>query len=96
MQFKTGTMLLFGIICFFQVTAQSGVLSSAQFQQQVSAGQSQLSDVRTAGEYKQGHLANALQADWTNSAEFAERIKYLDKNKPLLVYCDSISLLNVL
>jgi len=82
-------MLLFGIICFFQVTAQSGVLSSAQFQQQVSAGQSQLLDVRTAGEYQQGHLANALQADWTNSAEFAERIKYLDKNKPLLVYCAS-------
>ena len=89
MQIKTGTMLLFGIICFFQVTAQSGVLSSAQFQQQVSAGQSQLLDVRTAGEYKQGHLANALQADWTNSAEFAERVKYLDKKKPLLVYCAS-------
>jgi thioredoxin len=89
MQIKTRTMLLFGIICFFQVTAQSGVLSSAQFQQQVSAGQSQLLDVRTAGEYQQGHLANALQADWTNSAEFAERIKYLDKNKPLLVYCAS-------
>jgi len=89
MQINTGTMLLFGIICFFQVTAQSGVLSSAQFQQQVSAGQSQLLDVRTAGEYQQGHLANALQADWTNSAEFAERIKYLDKNKPLLVYCAS-------
>jgi thioredoxin len=89
MQIKTGTMLLFGIICFFQVTAQSGVLSSAQFQQQISAGQPQLLDVRTAGEYKQGHLANALQADWTNSAEFADRVKYLDKNKPLLVYCAS-------
>ncbi len=89
MQIKTGTMLLLAIICFSQVIAQSGVLSSAQFQQQVSAGQSQLLDVRTAGEYKQGHLANALQADWTNSAEFAERIKYLDKKKPLLVYCAS-------
>jgi rhodanese-related sulfurtransferase len=89
MQIKMGSMLLLGIVCFFQVTAQSGVLSSAQFQQQVSAGQSQLLDVRTAGEYKQGHLANALQADWTNAAEFAERIKYLDKNKPLLVYCAS-------
>jgi len=89
MQIKKGTMLLLGIICFFQVTAQSGVLSPTQFQQQVIAGQSQLLDVRTAGEYKQGHLSNALQADWTNSAEFAERVKYLDKNKPLLVYCAS-------
>ena len=82
-------MLLLGIFCFFQVTAQSGVLSPAQFQQQILAGQSQLLDVRTAGEYKQGHLSNALQADWTNSAEFADRVKYLDKNKPLLVYCAS-------
>jgi rhodanese-related sulfurtransferase len=89
MQIKTRTMLLLGIICFFQVTAQSGVLAPTQFQQQVSAGQSQLLDVRTASEFKQGHMSNALQADWTNSAEFAERVKYLDKNKPLLVYCAS-------
>jgi rhodanese-related sulfurtransferase len=89
MQIKTGTMLLLGIICFFQVTAQSGVLSPTQFQQQVTTGQSQLLDVRTASEFKQGHLSNALQADWTNAAEFAERVKYLDKNKPLLVYCAS-------
>ena len=89
MQIKSSIMLLLGIFCFFQVTAQSGVLSPAQFQQQVLAGQSQLLDVRTAGEYKQGHLSNALQADWTNSAEFADRVKYLDKNKPLLVYCAS-------
>lgn len=89
MQIKSSIMLLLGIFCFFQVTAQSGVLSPAQFQQQILAGQSQLLDVRTAGEYKQGHLSNALQADWTNSAEFADRVKYLDKNKPLLVYCAS-------
>ncbi len=89
MQIKSSIMLLLSIFCFFQVTAQSGVLSPAQFQQQILAGQSQLLDVRTAGEYKQGHLSNALQADWTNSAEFADRVKYLDKNKPLLVYCAS-------
>jgi rhodanese-related sulfurtransferase len=89
MQIKTGIMLLLGIICFFQVTAQSGVLSPTQFQQQITTGQSQLLDVRTASEFKQGHLLNALQADWTNAAEFAERVKYLDKNKPLLVYCAS-------
>ena len=89
MHIKTGTMLLLGIICFFQVTAQSGVLSPTQFQQQVTTGQSQLLDVRTASEFKQSHLSNALQADWTNAAEFTERVKYLDKNKPLLVYCAS-------
>lgn len=69
--------------------AQTGALPPAQFQQQLSTTQPQLLDVRTAGEYQQGHLANALQADWTNRAEFTERVKYLDKNKPLLVYCAS-------
>ncbi|NDA61519.1 MAG: thioredoxin 1 [Chitinophagia bacterium] len=69
--------------------AQTGALPPAQFQQQLSAIHPQLLDVRTAGEYQQGHLENVLQADWTNRAEFSERIKYLDKNKPLFVYCAS-------
>ena len=28
-----------------------------------------------------------MLADWTNKAQFEERVKYLDKNKTLLVYC---------
>jgi len=28
-----------------------------------------------------------MLADWTDKAQFAERTKYLDKNKTLLVYC---------
>jgi rhodanese-related sulfurtransferase len=46
-------------------------------------------DVRTAGEYQSGHFKNSLQADWLNKEQFTDRIKYLDKNKPLLVYCAS-------
>jgi len=69
--------------------AQTGALPPAQFQQQLSTTHPQLLDVRTAGEYQQGHLADALQADWTKREEFTERVKYLDKNKPLLVYCAS-------
>ena len=69
--------------------AQTSALPPAKFQQQLSTLHPQLLDVRTAGEYQQGHLENVLQADWTNRAEFAERVKYLDKNKPLFVYCAS-------
>jgi rhodanese-related sulfurtransferase len=64
-------------------------MKAQQFRQQITTGQYQLLDVRTAGEYKQMHLANALQADWTKSEEFAERVKYLDKNRPILIYCVS-------
>jgi rhodanese-related sulfurtransferase len=57
------------------------------FEQKIKAGGVQVLDVRTAGEYNGGHLKNVLQADWTDKAQFAERTKYLDKNKTLLVYC---------
>ncbi len=47
----------------------------------------QIFDVRTAGEFNTGHLHNALQADYTKKEEFSERVKYLDKEKPVYVYC---------
>lgn len=59
------------------------------FESKINLGNTQLLDVRTAGEYQLGHLKNALQADWLNRDQFAERIKYLDKSKPILVYCAS-------
>ncbi len=81
-------------ICFLNflalnsIQAQDG-LSSAEFEKRINTQQSQLLDVRTAGEYQSGHIKNSLQADWLSKEQFADRIKYLDKNKPLLVYCAS-------
>lgn len=46
----------------------------------------QLVDVRTPGEYKDGHLAKAVNIDYKN-ADFAENVNKLDKNKPVFVYC---------
>lgn len=71
-------------------TAQQKVtISSTEFENKLSSGTYQVLDVRTAGEFKTGYLKNALQADWLNKEEFAERIKYLNKSKPVLVYCAS-------
>ena len=69
--------------------AQNGSLNVAAFESAINTNTFQLLDVRTAGEYQSGHLKNALQADWNNQAQFIDRIKYLDKLKPLLVYCAS-------
>jgi rhodanese-related sulfurtransferase len=85
---KFWTFILFSFY-LIPVAAQYGVVNSEEFRRQLSAGKSQLLDVRTAGEYQQVHLPNALQADWTKPEEFAERIKYLDKSKPVLIYCAS-------
>jgi thioredoxin len=62
------------------------VLSADEFQQQISSDK-QLLDVRTSGEYSNGPISNALQADWNNKEEFKDRVQYLDKNKPVLIYC---------
>lgn len=70
------------------VLAQDG-LSTTDFEKRIQTQKPQLLDVRTASEYQAGHLKNSLQADWLNKEQFADRIKYLDKNKPLLVYCAS-------
>ncbi len=79
---------LFGFFSCNQMNAQDG-LSAAEFEKRINTQQPQLLDVRTAGEYQAGHLAKSLQADWLNQAQFADRIKYLDKSRPVLVYCAS-------
>jgi thioredoxin len=47
----------------------------------------QLLDVRSAEEYKQGHIENAMLANINDNNEFNTRIAALDKNKPVYVYC---------
>lgn len=64
-------------------------IAVTEFETKAQSGTYQVLDVRTAGEYKSGHLKNALQADWLNKQQFEERTRYLDKQKPLLVYCAS-------
>jgi len=43
-------------------------------------------DVRTPGEFVQGHIANAVNID-VNQSDAIERINKLDKNATYLVYC---------
>ena len=45
-----------------------------------------LLDVRTSGEFGGGHLPKATNIDF-RSADFAEQIKKLSKDKPVLIYC---------
>ncbi|MES2004190.1 MAG: rhodanese-like domain-containing protein [Bacteroidota bacterium] len=68
------------------VYSQDG-LSPAEFEKRINAQQPQLLDVRTASEYQSGHLKNSLQADWLSKEQFSDRIQYIDKSKPVLVYC---------
>jgi rhodanese-related sulfurtransferase len=47
----------------------------------------QLVDVRTPREYKESHLKGAQNICVTND-DFSEKVKTLDKSKPVYVYCN--------
>ena len=68
---------------------QSGdkVLTPQEFKQQLSETEGGvLLDVRTPGEFAQGHLENAVNIDW-NEADFDARVKKMDQSSPVFVYC---------
>ena len=67
--------------------AQKTNLPVSDFEKGINEQKVQLLDVRTAGEYENGHLKNALQADWNNDEQFKQRVKSLDKNVPVYTYC---------
>lgn len=62
-------------------------VNTDEFEKGVNTPGVQVLDVRTSGEFNSGHIKNALWADWTNPTQFNERIKYVDKTKPVYVYC---------
>jgi rhodanese-related sulfurtransferase len=70
----------------FLLQAQTTV-NAASFQQQMKTTGAQILDVRTPGEYQSGHIEKALLANWNDNAEFERRIGFLDKKKPVYIYC---------
>lgn len=84
-----GLYIIFALFSSCSAQNKQQVLNANQFEQAITNNQVQLLDVRTAEEYKGGHIAHALQADWTNKDEFKDRVQALDKAKPLYVYCAS-------
>ncbi len=87
---KKQTILLCLVLpAFVSFNAVSQQLTPADFEKGMAGKTSQLLDVRTAGEYKSGHIVHSLQADWNNQDEFKSRVVHLDKSKPVYVYCAS-------
>lgn len=72
-----------------QKMAMDLTLDAAKFSQAIAAPDAQILDVRTAGEYQSGHIANALQANWLDPKEFKNRTQHLDKSKTVYIYCQS-------
>jgi thioredoxin len=78
---------LFTLI-LFSCTAQTKTnLTADEFEKAIAKDSVQILDVRTPGEYAGGHIKNTLLANWNDATEFERRISYVDKNKPVYVYC---------
>lgn len=78
------------LLSFFIIAckAQSPTtIGAPAFKKAIEASSVQVLDVRTSGEFRSGHIANSLQADWNNPEQFKERADHLDKAKPVYVYC---------
>ena len=77
-------LMLTGITAMAQ---QQQAVDAAEFDKDIQQPGVQVFDVRTAGEFSSGHLPHALQADYTKKEEFKDRVQYLDKKKPVYIYC---------
>lgn len=63
-------------------------LTADEFEKEITTKENiQILDVRTPGEFFGGHIKNALQADWNDEKEFERRLAFIDKSKPVYVYC---------
>lgn len=83
-------LLLFCCLTVIACSSQSGSpeqLEPTQFAAAISQKDVQVLDVRTPNEFNSGHLKNALWADWLNKEQFFERVKYIDLEKPVYIYC---------
>jgi thioredoxin len=84
---KNYFIILFSF-CIWSCNAQTkNNLNADEFEKGIGKDSIQILDVRTVGEFNSGHIKNALWADWNNDKEFERRTGFIDKKKPVYVYC---------
>lgn len=79
--------LLVSASCDNRAQKRRDELPPIEYAKAMEAAGVQLLDCRTAEEFRSGHLKGALQADWTDRDQFADRTRHLDKTRPVYVYC---------
>jgi len=65
------------------------VLTPAEFKKAIEKDTLQLIDVRTAAEFEEGAIPNAMNIDYFLEAEFNAAFEKLDKTQPVYLYCRS-------
>lgn len=80
---------LFILTTSLNISAQNITMNAAAFKQAIATAKAQVLDVRTANEFNGGHIQHALQANWMDPKEFANRTQHLDKKEIVYVYCQA-------
>lgn len=78
-------LMLLSLSCHSQTS--KSVLTVEEFEKGIHQPNIQILDVRTKDEYRNGHIKNSLHADWLDRVQFKERTSYIDKDKPVYIYC---------
>ncbi len=65
------------------------ILDSTIYSEAIKRKNVQLVDVRTAKEYNNGHIKNAINIDFFNASAFKESFEKIKKEKPVYLYCRS-------
>ena len=82
------TCLALTIMISCQAQSEFKSVGIDEFKIEISKSDVQLVDVRTAQEYLEGHIPGAMNID-VNAPDFEEKIKMLDKNENVAIYCRS-------
>lgn len=75
--------------CNSQVNKKIRGIDLETLKKEVIGKDVQFVDVRTEKEYLAGHIDDAININVLNETSFNEKIKELDKSKPVYVYCRS-------
>lgn len=85
---KNLRLTIFSLFAITACNAQNNqVMEVPDFANALKSKNIQILDVRTKEEFSNGHIPNALQADWTNKEEFKVRSESLNKAMPIYIYC---------
>ena len=82
------TMLALSILVSCQAQTDFKSVDIKEFKIEIAKTDVQLVDVRTAKEYSEGHIPEAMNID-VNAPDFEEKIKVLDKKENVAIYCRS-------
>ena len=65
------------------------ILEPVAYREAIKTPGVQLLDVRTAGEFRQGHIRGAINLDYYQSEAFTSGAEAMNKTQPVYLYCRS-------